>query len=59
MLEWLHDQVYHFNFFTAGVTIFATTVLAKTNLTKEVRMLTDDFYKNVEEVKDTIRDSNK
>lgn len=55
-MHWLHDQLYHFNIFMVIVVISITTILARMNLTKEVKMLTDDFYKNGEEIKDEIRE---
>lgn len=54
--HWLHDQVYHLNIITIFVIITVSTTISRMTMTKELKALSEEIYRNIEEVKDEIRE---
>ena len=55
MREWLFSQFDHFNFLTIIIMITFVTTMSKANTTKQLKAQSEEFYKEMEEVKDEIR----
>lgn len=58
-MEWLHDQFYHFNVLNILCVIslvLMMTAINKKNTTVELKSVSEEIYKNAEEIKDEIRD---
>lgn len=59
MKEWLFTQFEHFNVLMLLVIFIFTTVLSKSNVQKQLKEQSDEFYKWHEELKDEIRGNNR
>jgi len=55
MREWLFSQFDHFNLLTIIIMITFVTTMSKANTTKQLKAQSEEFYKEMEEVKDEIR----
>jgi hypothetical protein len=55
MREWIFSQFDHFNFLTIIIMITFVTTMSKANTTKQLKAQSEEFYKEMEEVKDEIR----
>lgn len=54
-MHWLIRQIEDFNVITIIVMITFVTSMSKYNTTKQLKSLSEEFYKEFEEVKDEIR----
>lgn len=54
MREWLYYQFAHFNFLTIIVMITFVTMMSKANTTKLLKEQSQEFYNDIEELKDEI-----
>jgi hypothetical protein len=54
MKEWILSQFVHFNFLTIIVMITFVTMLSKANTTKLLKEQSQEFYNDIEEVKQEI-----
>lgn len=55
-MEWLKNQIYHFNVLSVVFIILFSSALQKFNVNKELKAISKEIYENVEELKDEIRD---
>ena len=55
MKEWLFDQVYHFNLISFVAIIVIVTVMGKANISKLLKEQSQEFYQDMEELKQEIR----
>lgn len=58
-MEWVRDQIYHFNVISFIVTVAAVTIFSKANMNKELKSISRELYEDVEELKDEIREGKK
>lgn len=56
MTGWLLDQFKHFNVLTIVVMISFVTAMSKANLNKQLKLQSEEIYKDFEEMKDEIRE---
>lgn len=54
MKEWLYYQIVHFNILTIIVMITFVTMMSKANTTKLLKEQSQEFYNDIEELKDEI-----
>lgn len=59
MKEWLYNQFLHFNVLMLAVIFVYTNILSKSNVQKQLKEQSDEFYKWHEEIKDEIRECRK
>jgi hypothetical protein len=55
MMDWLTQQFENFNVLTIIVMITFVTTMSKANTVKLLKAQSEEFYKEMEEVKDEIR----
>jgi hypothetical protein len=55
MKDWLFEQVYHFNVLSFVTIIAIVTVMGKANTTKLLKQQSQEFYQDMEELKQEIR----
>ena len=55
MKDWLFDQIYHFNVLSFVTIIAIVTVMGKSNISKLLKEQSQEFYQDIEELKDEIR----
>jgi len=53
--DWLFDQIYHFNLFSFIAIIAIVTVMGKANISKLLKEQSQEFYQDIEELKQEIR----
>jgi energy-converting hydrogenase Eha subunit H len=53
--DWILDQFMNFNLITIIVMVTFVTTMSKANTTKQLKAQSEEFYKEMEEVKDEIR----
>lgn len=58
MSQWIHDQLYHFNILAVICIVIISTTISRASTNKELKSLSQEIYRNVEEVKDEIREKN-
>jgi hypothetical protein len=56
-MNWLHDQIYHFNILSIIALVTITTILSKMNLKKEVGYIRDDLYQVADEIKEKLEEA--
>lgn len=54
MKEWIYYQIVHFNILTIIVMITFVTMMSKANTTKLLKEQSQEFYNDIEELKDEI-----
>lgn len=55
MLTWLMQQFKELNVLTLIIMITFVTAMGRANLNKQLQKQSEEFYKEIEEVKDEIR----
>jgi hypothetical protein len=58
-VHWLYEQIFHFNVMAVILTVAAATLLSRINTQKELKSLSEEIYKNAEEIKDEIRQNSR
>lgn len=54
MKDWILHQLYHFNFLTIIVMVTFVTTLSKANTNKLLKEQSQEFYNDIEEIKQEI-----
>lgn len=57
MIQWLVQQITEFNVLMFVAIIFFNTALSNANLQKMLKAQSQEFYNDVEEIKDEIRNN--
>lgn len=52
--HWLHEQLFHVNIIMIFLIVTISTTISRTTMTKELKLLSEEIYKNIEEIKDEI-----
>lgn len=55
--DWILSQFQHFNFLTIIIMITFVTTMSKANTTKLLKDQSEELYKDFEELKDELRNS--
>lgn len=55
MNQWILNQFHDFNVLTIIVMVTFVTAMSKSNTNRQLKALSEEFYKEFEEIKDEIR----